>query len=60
MMRKWIWALASLIAVALPTGGAVWNAQPSKAADTTVKVDSEKFDPAEWAELIRQSGATME
>jgi plastocyanin len=47
MMRKWIWALAALIAVVLPTGGAVWHAQPSKAADNLVKVDSEKFEPAE-------------
>ena len=47
MMRKWIWALAVLVAVVLPTGGAIWHAQPSKAADNIVKVDSEKFDHAE-------------
>jgi plastocyanin len=47
MMRKFIWALAVLIATVLPAGAAVWNAQPSRAAGTTVKVDSEKFDPAE-------------
>jgi plastocyanin len=44
MMRKWIWVLAALIAVVLPASGAVWSAH---AADTTVKVDAEKFDPAE-------------
>lgn len=47
MMRKWIWAMVALIAVGLPATGAVWNAQPSKAAGTIVKVDNEKYDPAE-------------
>ena len=48
MMRKWILALAALIAVVGPGTGAVWmNSRPSQAADTIVKVDSEKFDPPE-------------
>jgi plastocyanin len=47
MMRKWILAVAALIAVVGPATGAVWNAQPSQAAGTVVKVDAEKFDPAE-------------
>ncbi|HEU5450135.1 MAG TPA: cupredoxin domain-containing protein [Acidimicrobiia bacterium] len=48
MMRKWILAVAALVAVVGPGTGAVWmNSQPSQAADTIVKVDSEKFDPAE-------------
>jgi plastocyanin len=48
MMRKWILAVAVLAAVVGPGTGAVWmDSQPSKAADTMVKVDSEKFDPAD-------------
>ena len=48
MMRKWILAVAALVAVVGPGTGAVWmNSQSSQAADTIVKVDSEKFDPAE-------------
>jgi plastocyanin len=48
MMRKWILAVAALVAVVGPGTGAVWmNSQPSQAADTIVKVDSEKFDPPE-------------
>jgi len=48
MMRKWILATAALVAVAGPGTGAVWmNSQPSRAADTVVKVDAEKYDPAE-------------
>jgi plastocyanin len=48
MMRKWILAVAALVAVVGPGTGAVWiDSQPSKAADTMVKVDADKFDPAE-------------
>ena len=47
MMRKWILAVATLVAVAGPGTGAVWMDSPSRAADTMVKVDSEKFDPPE-------------
>lgn len=47
MMRKWILSVAALVAVVGPGTGAVWMSQPSQAADTIVKVDSEKFDPPE-------------
>ncbi len=48
MMRKWILAVAALVAVVGPGTGAVWmNSQPSRAAGTTVQVNSEKFEPAE-------------
>ncbi len=48
MMRKWILAVAALVAVVGPGTGALWmDSQPSRAAGTIVKVDSEKYDPAE-------------
>ena len=50
MMRKWILAVAALVAVVGPGTGAVWmDSQPSQAADTMVKVDADKYDPAEIA-----------
>ena len=48
MMRKWILAVAALIAVVGPGTGAVWlDSQPSQAAETIVKVDNDKYDPPE-------------
>jgi plastocyanin len=47
-MRKWIWALVAVMALALPTAGAIWtDTRPSHAAENIVKMDPDKFDPAE-------------
>jgi plastocyanin len=48
MMRKWMFAVAALVAVAGPGTGAVWmDSQPAKAAETKVTVDDSVYAPAE-------------
>jgi plastocyanin len=46
MMRKWILAVAALVAVVGPGTGAVWmDSQTSQAADTKITVDDDKYAP---------------
>ena len=48
MMRKWIVAVAALVAVVGPGTGAVWmDSQPSQAAESKATVDDSEFAPAE-------------
>lgn len=48
MMRKWIVAVAALVAVVGPGTGAVWmDSQPSQAADTKVTVNDSEYAPAD-------------
>jgi plastocyanin len=48
MMRKWILAVAALVAVVGPGTGVVWmDSQPSQAADTKITVDDSQYAPAD-------------
>lgn len=48
-MRKWIWSIVAVIAVVIPTAGAIWaDARPSQAAGNRVEIDDHDDYAGRW------------